>query len=286
MRSLPRIKSAVRKVSSKAAMAVLRMRGVPTVSAYWWDRIQNFGDQLTPELLKSYGLGPFRNSAAEAELLCVGSILQSVPSSYSGVILGAGLMKECDSQFPNASILALRGELTRRCVEASSKVLLGDPGLLAPRLLEVRQSKTCTLGIVPHFKDKNDPRIQAFAERAKASGHIRIIDVCRTAEEVVTDIDACEYIASSSLHGLIVADALGIPNGWLRLSEPHPGNGFKFFDYGTSVSRAIKPLTFSGRESLGQLIASLEVPHARIEEVQHRLDDKFRQFAAGVCGHR
>jgi pyruvyltransferase len=38
-------------------------------------------------------------------------------------------------------------------------------------------------------------------------------------------------IASSSLHGLILADAYGIPNVWMCLNKDTGGGEFKFKDY-------------------------------------------------------
>mmetsp|Transcript_4531 Transcript_4531/g.11482 ORF Transcript_4531/g.11482 Transcript_4531/m.11482 type:complete len:331 (+) Transcript_4531:2-994(+) len=41
----------------------------------------------------------------------------------------------------------------------------------------------------------------------------------------------CRMVSSSSLHGLILADALGIPATWIRGDESNRVNKFKFFDY-------------------------------------------------------
>ena len=46
---------------------------------------------------------------------------------------------------------------------------------------------------------------------------------------------SCENIASSSLHGLIVSDAYGIPSIWIKLSNNIIGNDFKFYDYLESI---------------------------------------------------
>jgi pyruvyltransferase len=53
---------------------------------------------------------------------------------------------------------------------------------------------------------------------------------------------SCERIVSSSLHGLVIADAYGIPNAWLNsdggAGGSRPGGGeFKFYDYFASVNK-------------------------------------------------
>ena len=46
----------------------------------------------------------------------------------------------------------------------------------------------------------------------------------------------CEYIISSAMHGLIAADALGIPNIQLVASDRLIGGMYKFNDYYSSYS--------------------------------------------------
>lgn len=49
--------------------------------------------------------------------------------------------------------------------------------------------------------------------------------------EVLDQICSCEYIASSSLHGLIMSEAYDIPNLWIELSGKLMGGHFKFHDF-------------------------------------------------------
>lgn len=56
---------------------------------------------------------------------------------------------------------------------------------------------------------------------------------------VLKFIDESEFIYSSSLHGLICADSLGVPNTWIKVEKIHAHARFKFYDYALSVSRTL-----------------------------------------------
>lgn len=58
------------------------------IRAYWWGAKKNFGDLITPALLRSYGYTPVYSKKNYAELLCTGSILDGVGPSFSGAVLG------------------------------------------------------------------------------------------------------------------------------------------------------------------------------------------------------
>ena len=77
-----------------------------------------------------------------------------------------------------------------------------------------------------------------------ASGHAylclkdadAVIDVLRPVDEVVYEITKCQYILTSSLHALIVAQAFGIPAQ--RLAHPRVlGGDTKWRDYATGYTQ-------------------------------------------------
>jgi hypothetical protein len=100
--------------------------------------------------------------------------------------------------------------------------VLGDPVLLVTDWVRQWGAKY-DLGIVPHWSD---------TELRKRFNYGFYIDVSKPPEEVVAKIAKCKRIISSSLHGIVVADAYGIP----RQAELFPdakkeGGDFKFRDY-------------------------------------------------------
>lgn len=133
----------------------------------------------------------------------------------------------------NVKISCVRGELTRKRLEKITGQSLeglptGDGGLLTSELLDKTVSKKYNLGIIPHYKEVKEARFQQLADNYKNS---TLIDLSIDPMEVIKLIASCEYILSSSLHGLIVADSFGIPNKRLIYTDNLLGDGYKFDDY-------------------------------------------------------
>ncbi len=66
-----------------------------------------------------------------------------------------------------------------------------------------------------------------------------IIDVLASARDVLRQIAQSEIIFSSSLHGLICADALCIPNYWTPMSDRVIGGSHKFDGYYSAFGECI-----------------------------------------------
>lgn len=191
-----------------------------TVAAYWYRREVNFGDLLTPWLLDKHGIDARWTHPNQAQFFGCGSILQQLPRRYRGTIWGAGLIEPGRLDLSTARVLALRGPLT------GTADVYADPGLLVS-LYVPRPDVEHRVGVVSHYIDPlphDGYRIDVQAHPAQVAG----------------EIARCETIISSSLHGLIVADSLGIPNMWVY-SPKVVGNGFKFADYAASFDQPIAP---------------------------------------------
>ncbi len=250
------------------------------VNLYWFERVPNFGDLLTPFLLKHYGLTSINSSLKSADVVALGSVLQDIPEEFSGFIIGSGLIRDMERRFPNARILAVRGRLTRERIGADKNIPLGDPGLLVPMLFTKKPQKKYVLGLVPHFVDKDDERINRIY--ASYPNDVTIIDVQRKPKAVISEIRQCQYVLSSSLHGLITADAFGIPNTWICLSDKVIGSGFKFHDYVSAFDSHIEPNFITGQERLSNLIKLTKIRGNNLNEIQNNLDNAFRVMAAEI----
>lgn len=142
----------------------------------------------------------------------MGSGFISAGSKYSG---------------PKAEFLAVRGQLSASRVPGNPA--LGDPALLLPYAFQHLKSieKRYKYSFVVHFADQTN---HPLVEQAKKSGW-KIINPVAPLMNVLDEIAASQYVLSSSLHGLIVADSLGIPARWAPLSNAVIGAGYKFNDY-------------------------------------------------------
>src|SRR5690606_26837914 len=121
--------------------------------------------------------------------------------------------------------------------------IYGDPALLLPLWLNPQVEKLHKLGIIPHWKETD-----YFIENYGSKYHI--IDLrTRDIEKVVNEICACEYVLSTSLHGIIVAQAYRIPALWIKKGYIDT-DGFKFHDYFSSVEIPF----YDGFENLEQIL--------------------------------
>lgn len=211
------------------------------------DHQNNFGDILSPIIASHFGskevkrISKFK-SKWYSHYYMIGSILQRCNRNTivwgSGFIAADSVCKENPKK-----ILAVRGPLTRdRLIKLGIECpeIYGDPALLLPEIypakpLEIKYK----LGIIPHYHDKNNPWLKRYFSQNK---EIKIIDIQNTDPlKVVDDMLVCEKIISSSLHGIVIADAYNIPAVWFELSDKVQGAGFKFADYFKSVGRTIYP---------------------------------------------
>jgi pyruvyltransferase len=238
-----------------SGVAAIRGNGI---KAYWFTDVLNFGDLITPLLLRHYGFSPIYERPNRAELVATGSLLEHLPEDFRGIILGSGFIEEKSRMsFPKARVLAVRGELSRQRIGGERGLALGDPGLLASDAMPRREQKKFALGIVPHCSEKAKPVFGRLMERL--GNDATLIDPQDQPLAVFLAIDQCEHILSSSLHGLIVADSLGIPNGWVAADKLWGGR-FKFDDYSSSFGIKREPVTMNGEESLAQLLSLVQAP--------------------------
>lgn len=197
------------------------------INAWWWRprKGKNFGDEMGALMLKHMGYKLKRVALDKADLVCVGTIMETVESkAKDGIAVwgaGVGHLHEGDNRF---NILALRGKVSAMTYNAN--VPLGDPALLVSRFY-TKQPYKYNVGVVRHYVDTND---YPWADV--------VIDAMEPVEDVIAKISSCRTICSSSLHGLIVAQSFGIPA--MRIDHPEVISGdIKWLDYQTALDRPL-----------------------------------------------
>jgi hypothetical protein len=260
----------LRQLASAATQPATLRHGV-VVGAHWWVGHPNFGDDLTQWLLPRYGVVPVHRRSAEARLAGVGSILESLPPDFDGAVWGSGLMHDRPYPLPKAKVLAVRGHLTRERIDAPEGVAVGDPGLLVARRVR-RPALRWDVGLIPHADHRSHAAFLALAETPGL--RVRVIDVHRTAWRTVREIGACAVVLTTSLHGLVTADAFGIPAVWTSLEPPLSGGAFKFLDYESVITpNASRFLAFDKRMTLREIVAhAAPAPRETVESVSDSLE--------------
>jgi pyruvyltransferase len=198
----------------------------------WWHVGRpNFGDDINPTFfgMVSGQCTRFASDRRRPHLLGAGSILErATPMS---IVCGSGLLQPPRCRIrPEPTLVAVRGERSLAAFAPRSDVFLGDPVVLVDAWVargEVRHR----FGLVPHVRS-------ASRWRQLNTRGLHLIDPGLPPWQVVEEIGACETVLSQSLHGLIVADALGVPNVWIAPSRDMVGDRFKFDDYFSTLDVA------------------------------------------------
>lgn len=260
-----------REAAQPAAVAAARVAWAATT-----DRLPfaNLGDALSPVIVAALTGGAVAHAEFDEpveRLAAIGTIGQALRRGTVHV-WGTGLdrnlwPKDAAGRLAaaagNFKVHATRGPLTRAVlIEAGLEVppIYGDPALLLPHLFALSPSPTCELGVIPHLSELDreapDAGPKATHRRyeipAEFAGTVRLIHTWTQANtpalfERIAQILACKRILSKSLHGLIIAEAFGIPALYIgaRGQGPRPcdlreaGHGVdhRFADYYLGTGR-------------------------------------------------
>lgn len=173
-------------------------------------------------------------------ILGIGSIIHLVKPG--DIVFGSGTNRKKFIDATGARFISVRGPITRKfIVNAEVPEIYGDPAILLPRIYSPKVEKKYRIGYIPHYVDK--PFVPGLL--AAAPEHPAIaIDIQADWKIVIDLILQCDRIIASSLHGIIAAEAYGIPAEWAVWGTKIRGGPIKYHDYflGTGRGRQ-KPFT-------------------------------------------
>lgn len=235
--------------------------GENDVYGFWADVRSNFGDQIGPWLVQELTGRRMINSRYSKidhgrMTATVGSIIHMLPTSATSEaeIWGAGLMRKLGQEereglekISSVTVHAVRGKLTRELLIEQLgwdvPEIYGDPALLCPRFYtpEPRPQAEGKISFVPHFKHiehhASDAAAFQTAVDTKTEEAVHVVDVHGDLRDVISQIAASKVCISSSLHGIIIAQAYGVPWVWLYAPDRNIGGArFKFDDFFSTLA--------------------------------------------------
>lgn len=214
--------------------------------AYWYSDQANFGDAMAPRLIqladsnRSFHLVP---GSRRGKLMTIGSNHHWIRPFDT--VAGAGSMLPLKFRAAQSvHFVSLRGPLTWDLLGRPKVISLGDPGLLARKLIEDHPTISSKFQrdaggfiVVPHVSEV-DYFQSVFPD-------LNVVDPRDDPLEVLSRIQSAEFVFSSSLHGIVVADSFEIPSVWLQRTVK-PAGTHKFIDYFLGVGRpkGLRPHSF------------------------------------------
>lgn len=231
--------------------------------------INNVGDSLNQTILNWLGMkfeGVTNDKNTKGKFIGCGSLMTA--ARKGDVVWGTGIMRPNAkySKATGAKFLAVRGKNTRELLmDAGVKKIpevYGDPALLLPLIYDPKWdfgNGDVKVAYMPHYIEKEE----FWKQKKKLKPGETFIDAeTKNWKKVVRQIKQADLLVTSSLHGIIIADAYGVPVEWVGYSEGKiVGGKWKFYDYFSITGR-------SKRKNYGKLPP---VSRSRIKELQDGL---------------
>jgi len=242
---------------------ILNQKGRKTkknrVNLHWWsteraDEKENLGDYLSyivvQEMLSKKGLSLDTPISKTKHLYGIGSIIQG--GAQNATIWGSGL-KNGNKDFNwltrltrKLDIRLVRGPQTRKALLDNGyncPEKYGDPAIIMPLIYKPnRQKKIKDYLVVLHLATALD--IKEY-----------LSPVCKGYKKFIDELCSAKLVISSSLHGIILAEAYGIPA--ILLMDKETNNMFKYNDYYYSTGRYEYPIARNVEEALKMKPAAL-----------------------------
>jgi len=201
---------------------------------WWWkeEEDENFGDYLGPYIYQKITRKEVEfcepEETDENVLITVGSVMQY--SKENVELWGTGIVEtNREIEIPN-KVHSVRGPISRkvlRDIGVPCPKKYGDPALIIPKLYTSDLKKKYKLSIVPNWIE--------HGEIKDYFGELNDVNVISLRVDGKNKMESTEKIISTSLHGIIIAHAYGIPAVWAQLTDKIAGDGNKYHDYYKSI---------------------------------------------------
>lgn len=215
--------------------------------------IDNLGDYLSvvvyEHLLKKNNIPKDKKVGKTKHLYAIGSIL--LTGFQDSTIWGSGIKNKLKGLAGNITIWfnkhirkldirAVRGPLTREYLISngiSCPEVYGDPAILMPLIYQSKNTaKKEEYLIINHYTQKQQQNLNSIDLKT------------RNYKKVIDKICESRLVISGSLHGIILAEAYGVPA--ILLSDREEFSDFKYRDYYYSTNRKHFPIAKNIEEAL------------------------------------
>lgn len=192
------------------------------------------GELLNPYVLEKIS-GTIPRYAPPGEGLCAAGVIEGVAGAGTGV-WGGGARQAHGKVSAQAIYHAVRGPLTRQLVERTGGVcppIYGDSAALLPLVYAPQVERSHKTGFVFHHPEELSD-LDISGEILQIPGRCAGADGIEGFVRAILD---CERIVSTSLYGLVVAHAYGVPAAWgvCPADRRHLPGIFEFRDYFAAV---------------------------------------------------
>lgn len=231
--------------------------------------VYNIGDQISPVIVEALSARKVLHVQGfqKHKLISIGSILAAAREGDQ--IWGSGLKLKEHAQYLKKAkgfkIHAVRGPLTRKAVEnvgISCPEVYGDPALLMPIIYPISKIQTNKIGIIPHIS-----QVEELSELVVGTEY-EVISPAMHWRLFLKKINSCRLILSSSLHGIILSDAYGVPAIPVKHQSWLSGSPFKFDDYYASTGRTpnfMDSKLLMDSSAINEYQASLKTPDIKLK---------------------
>lgn len=242
------------------------------VNLEYYDTEVNLGDMLSPVIcewvLDNADIQCHKQINSTKHLMAVGSILGG-SGLFDATVWGSGI-KSLDQivslskrkYFQKLDVRCVRGPITREVLRSCGYMCpekYGDPAVLMPLIYKPEIKKNNKYGLILHFRHSTDVPSGIMNLNIRTSDY----------KSFINEMLSCEKIISSSLHGIILAEAYGIPA--IFLCEGRDGEILKYYDWYYSTGRKKFNMAYSIEEAMN--MHSESVPD--FTNMQKTLMDEF-----------
>lgn len=247
------------------------------VNLHWYsirsdDGTENLGDYLSviivKNLLEKKNISEHKKLYKTKHLYAIGSVI--FYGFQNATVWGSGLLHEAPLYrtpfIYHLDIRAVRGPLTRESLLKNGfqvPEIYGDPAILLPIFYKsVKNENDKKKYIV--IKHKNS------TEKVEKSNVVNILT--NNWKKTVDEIINAKLVLSGSLHGIIIAEAYGVPAILVNsLMDPKDKDLFKYKDWYYSTGRK----NFLIAENIDEALKIGSVQSPNLQEMQKKLLEEF-----------